>query len=157
VISLMAEEGIRAMALVGADREAALCGAWLCGSVLGAASMALHHKLCHVLGGSFNLPHSETHAVVLPHAAAYNAAAAPDAMARVARALNARSAPQGLYDLARALNAPTSLKALGFKEADLARAAEIAAANPYWNPQAITLEGLRKLLDDAFHGHRPHA
>ena len=128
VISLMAEEGIRALAMAGADREKALYGAWLCGSVLGAASMALHHKLCHVLGGSFNLPHSETHAVVLPHAAAYNAAAAPDAMARIARALNARSAPQGLYDLAKSLNAPMSLKALGLKETDLARAAEIAAA-----------------------------
>ncbi len=157
VISLMAEEGIRALAMVGADPEKSLYGAWLCGSVLGVASMALHHKLCHVLGGSFNLPHSETHAVVLPHATAYNAAAAPDAMARIARALNARSAPQGLYDLAKSLNAPMSLKALGLKETDLARAAEIAAANPYWNPQAITLEGLRKLLDDAFHGRRPHA
>jgi len=26
-------------------------GAWLCGTCLGSVGMALHHKLCHVLGG----------------------------------------------------------------------------------------------------------
>ncbi len=159
VISLMAEEGIRALssALPIFDREEALYGAWLCGSVLGAVGMALHHKLCHVLGGSFNLPHSETHAVILPHAAAYNAPAAPDAMLRIATALNSKSAAQGLYDLAKSLGAPTSLRELGLNETDLGRAAELAAANPYWNPRLITQDGLRKLLDDAFHGRRPHA
>ena len=159
VISLMAEEGIRALssALPIFDREEALYGAWLCGSVLGAVGMALHHKLCHVLGGSFNLPHSETHAVILPHAAAYNAPAAPDAMLRIATALNSKSAAQGLYDLAKSLGAPTSLRELGLNETDLDRAAELAAANPYWNPQVVTQDGLRKLLDDAFHGRRPHA
>ena len=97
IVSLMAEEGVGAFAAAlprivadPGDREAradALYGAWLCGSCLGAVGMALHHKLCHVLGGSFDLPHAETHAVILPHAAAYNAPAAPEAMARLARAL----------------------------------------------------------------------
>ena len=73
-----------------------LSGAWLCGTCLGAVTMALHHKLCHILGGSFGLPHAATHAVVLPHAAAYNAAAAPEAMARLSRALQVEDAPRGL-------------------------------------------------------------
>ena len=91
MIALMAEEGIaalaarcRAIAADPGDREAradALYGAWLCGTA-GPVGMALHHKLCHTLGGSFNLPHAETHTVVLPHALAYNAAAAPAAMPR---------------------------------------------------------------------------
>ena len=110
VISLMAEEGIRSLAraLPGIaedpqDREArsdALYGAWLCGTCLGAVGMALHHKLCHVLGGAFDLPHAETHTIVLPHAVAYNASAAPDAMDRVARALGAETPHKACSTLA---------------------------------------------------------
>ena len=92
ITAMMAEEGIRALAqgmpqvaknprdLDG--RSNCLYGAWLCGAVLGTTSMALHHKLCHVLGGTWNLPHAETHTVILPHAIAFNYPAAPEAMAR---------------------------------------------------------------------------
>jgi maleylacetate reductase len=75
--------------------------------------MALHHKLCHTLGGSFNLPHAEVHTVVLSHAIAFNASAAPEAMARIARALGTTgraSAAAGLFDLARDNGAPVALK-----------------------------------------------
>jgi maleylacetate reductase len=167
IVSLMAEEGIRALGAAlprivrdPADREArsdALYGAWLCGVVLGSVGMALHHKLCHTLGGTFDLPHAETHTVVLPHAAAYNAPAAPQAMARVARALGVRDAPQGLYDLAKGLGAPVSLKAIGMPQDGLDRAADLAVANPYWNPRPIERAAIRALLDDAFHGRRPAA
>src|SRR5690606_17464919 len=129
ITSLMAEEGIRALArglprAVAApdDLEAraqCLYGAWLCGTVLGAVGMALHHKLCHTLGGSFNLPHAETHTVVLPHAAAYNLSATPEARTRVARALDVDDAAGGLYDLAARLGAPTALAQIGMQEADL--------------------------------------
>ena len=136
-------------------RSNALYGAWLGGISLGAVGMALHHKLCHTLGGSFNLPHAETHTVVLPHAAAYTASAAPEAMSRIARALGASSAAQGLYDLAASLGAPTSLAALGLKASDLDKAADIAVQNPYYNPRPITREGIRTLLQDAFDGRRP--
>jgi len=101
IMDLIAEEGIRAMAQAlprihrsPQDIEArsdALYGAWLCGTVLGNVGMALHHKLCHTLGGSFNLPHAEVHAVVLPHAIAYNAPAIPQAIERMARALGSRA------------------------------------------------------------------
>jgi maleylacetate reductase len=165
IISLMAEEGIRAFAeslpLVVKEpgnleaRSKALYAAWLGGISLGTVGMALHHKLCHTLGGTYNLPHAETHTVVLPHAVAYNATAAPEAMSRVARALGVRSAAQGLYDLAASLGAPTSLAALGMKEVDLDQAADIAVQNPYYNPRPITRDGIRALLQDAFEGRRP--
>jgi alcohol dehydrogenase class IV len=117
--------------------------------------MALHHKLCHVLGGSFGLPHAETHTVILPHAAAYNRDHATEAMARIARALGAADAPQGLFDLAAGLGAPTSLAALGLRAQDLDRAAEIAAREPYPNPRPIERGAIRALLGDAHSGRRP--
>jgi maleylacetate reductase len=167
VISMMAERGIEALARAlppimknpvdKAARSDALFGAWLCGTCLGAVGMALHHKLCHTLGGSFNLPHAETHTVVLPHAVAYNAPAAPDAMARVARALGASNAAQGLFDLAKSLGAPVALGEIGMREADLDRAAELATVSPYWNPRPIERAGIRALLDDAFYGRRPRS
>lgn len=165
VISLMAEEGIRTLARslprIAADlgdldaRGDALYGAWLAGISLGAVGMALHHKLCHTLGGSFNLPHAETHTIILPHAVAYNSEATPEAMWRIARALSGKEAATGLYDLAAAIGAPLALKEIGLREQDLDRAAEIAARNPYYNPRPISRDGIRQLLEDAFHGRRP--
>lgn len=165
VISLMAEESIRALGqslprvVEQADnldaRAEALYGAWLAGTVLGSVGMALHHKLCHTLGGTFNLPHAETHTIVLPHAAAYNAAAAPEAMARVERALGVESAAGGLFDLAASLGAKTALSDIGMPEDGLDRAADLAVQNPYYNPRPIDRDGIRALLDDAFHGRRP--
>jgi len=167
VLALMAEEGIRAMAnglrqLNGhADSLSArgdcLYGAWLCGTVLGNAGMALHHKLCHTLGGSFNLPHAQTHSIVLPHAMAYNAIAAAAAMQKISRALGQNEVPAAgaLYDLAQELGATLALQNVGMREADLDRAADIAASSPYWNPRPIEREGLRALLQAAFEGQRP--
>jgi maleylacetate reductase len=165
VMDLMAEEGIRALgqALPGIradprDLEArghALYGAWLCGLVLGNVGMALHHKLCHTLGGSFNLPHAETHTIVLPHALVYNAKAAPEAMRRIARALEGRSAAQAVYDLARDNGAPVALRDLGLKPQDVDRACDIAMQNQYPNPRPLEREGIRRLLQDAFEGNRP--
>ena len=169
VIDLMAEEGIRAMAAgirsLKLDahglqaRSDCLYGAWLCGTVLGAVGMALHHKLCHTLGGSFNLPHAETHTVVLPHALAYNAAAAPEAMARIGRAIGASagSAPSALYHLGRELGAPSALRDLGMKESDLDRAADLALTHAYWNPRPLESRALRALLQRAWEGAPPEA
>jgi maleylacetate reductase len=165
IISMMAEDGIRALSeslpVVVKEpgnleaRSRALYGAWLGGISLGAVGMALHHKLCHTLGGTYNLPHAETHTVVLPHATAYNAPAAPLAMARVARALASGSAAEGLYDLASSLGAPLSLAAIGMKADALDQAAEIAVENPYYNPRPVTKDGVRALLQNAFEGRRP--
>jgi maleylacetate reductase len=165
VIDLMAEEGIaalgRALPLIRAQagdveaRADALYGAWLCGIVLGTVGMALHHKLCHTLGGSFNLPHAETHTIVLPHALAYNAAAAPQAMERIRSALGGASAPQAVYDLAKDNGAPVALRDIGMKADDLDKACDIAMSNQYPNPRALERGAIRALLQDAFEGKRP--
>lgn len=137
-----------------AAREETLFGSWLCGTVLAQVGMALHHKLCHTLGGRFNLPHAETHAILLPHTAAYNADAAAQALAPVA-ALLGGPVGAGLHDFAASLGAPLALKALGVSEADLDEAAELAVANPYWNPKPIEKTGIRALLQRAWEGGRP--
>jgi maleylacetate reductase len=165
IVQLMAEEGIRALAAslpaVVTDpgdlaaRGEALYGAWLAGVALAAGGMALHHKLCHTLGGTWNLPHAQTHAIVLPHALAYNASAAPEAMARIARAIGAPNAPAGVYDLEKKLGLKMKLADLGFGEADIARAAKIATDAPYANPAAVTYEGVVTLLERAQAGLRP--
>ncbi|AXL53860.1 maleylacetate reductase [Paraburkholderia caffeinilytica] len=165
VMSLMAEEGIRALAngLRGVKKSSrdttarsdCLYGAWLCGMVLGNVGMALHHKLCHTLGGTFNLPHAETHAIVLPHALAYNSIAAAEAMTRIARALDAESAADGLYDLSHELGVPRGLREIGLLESDLDRACEVAMSNPYWNPRPVEGTPLRALLQRAWEGSRP--
>ena len=117
--------------------------------------MALHHQLCHMLGGSFQLPHAETHAVILAHAVAYNAKVAPDAMVQIAHALGVDNAAQGLYNLAQKTGAPMTLREIGMRECDLPRAAELAVAAPYWNPRPIDKAGALALLSDAFYGRRP--
>ena len=117
--------------------------------------MALHHKLCHVLGGAFDLPHAETHAVLLPHTVAYNAPSVPAAIGRVARALDTADVPSRLFELVRDGGAPVSLCALGLPADALDRATDLALANPYWNPRPLDRGGIRMLLDAAWHGRRP--
>lgn len=164
ISTLMALEGLRALArslpeIVNAPRDVkarsdALYGAWLCGTVLGTVGMALHHKICHTLGGSFDTPHAETHAVMLPHTVAFNATAAAAELAPVAEIFGG-SIGGGLWDFAKAIGAPLSLKEFGLSEADLDRAASIAVENPYWNPRPIDKTSIRSLLQDAFEGRRP--
>lgn len=164
VSTLMALEGLRAFAsslpkIVAAPdaadaRNEALYGAWLCGTVLGTVGMALHHKICHTLGGSFDTPHAETHAVMLPHTAAFNAKAAATELAPAAD-LFAGSIGGGLWDFAKSIGAPLSLKEFGLSEADLDHAASIAVENPYWNPRPIDRDSIRALLQGAWDGRRP--
>ncbi|HUP08788.1 MAG TPA: maleylacetate reductase [Caldimonas sp.] len=170
IMALMAEEGIRAAATAlppllrdARDiraRSDALYAAWLCGTVLGNVAMGLHHKLCHTLGGTFDLPHADVHTVVLPHALAYNAPAAREAMARVGRALAnagrpATSAPRGVFDLAKAHGAPTALRDIGMPADGLDRAAELAVQTPYPNPRPLERAAIRELLQRAYEGVPP--
>lgn len=165
VMNLLAEEGIRALAqslpkIVEAPDDAdartrALYGAWLCATCLATSEMALHHKLCHVLGGSFDLPHAETHTVVLPHAFAFNATAAPEAAAAVARAVESDEPAAALFDLAHRCGVPTSLQSLEMPEAGIADAVSIALENPYWNPRPLDRDGIEAVIRSAWEGARP--
>lgn len=164
VSTLMAVEGVRALhdalpaILVRPDdldaRTQALYGSWLCGSVLGTVGMSLHHKLCHTLGGSFDLPHAQTHAIMLPHSVAYNAPAAARELQPLA-AFFGESIGGGLHEFARSLGAPLALKELGLQEAQLDLAADLAVKNPYWNPRPVERDALRALLQRAWKGARP--
>jgi maleylacetate reductase len=164
VSTLMATEGLRALkaalpVLMKEPRNLeargdALYGAWLCGTVLGTVGMALHHKICHTLGGSFDMPHAETHAVMLPHTIGFNAVAVPELLKPVADIFGS-SAGGGLHDFAGSVGAPLTLRELGLKQADLERAAEIATKNPYWNPRPFDRAAIRALLQDAWEGRRP--
>jgi alcohol dehydrogenase class IV len=160
VSNIMAEEGSRALAqglvkIVQNDREGydqALYGAYLAGTVLGTVGTALHHKICHVLGGTFNLPHAETHSVVLPYVVWYNREAAPEAMAQLARALGTEDAVTGIFELSARLNAPNNLAALGMPEAGLEEAARQILEAPPYNPRPVDLAGLREILYAAYQG-----
>ncbi|MCG3742789.1 maleylacetate reductase [Vibrio cincinnatiensis] len=167
IISLLAEEGIRALGqnLVTVveqpqDRNArsqALYGAWLSGTVLGNVGMAIHHKLCHTLGGSFNLPHAEVHTVMIPQVVNFNKDHAPQAMAAIGRALNVvpEKSAAALYELAKQIGAPIALKDIGMLESDLDKAAEIATKNPYYNPRPADYSAVRELLEKAYWGVKP--
>lgn len=162
IISLMAEEGVRALITALPNivndpqnighRSDALYGAWLCGATLGATTMSLHHKLCHTLGGTFNLPHAETHTVVLPYALAYNAPAVPGAVDALRRATGATDPAAHLRELSLQLGAPASLRELGLTEGNVETAVDLATRNPYANPREITPESIRRLLTAALNG-----
>jgi maleylacetate reductase len=164
IVSLMAEEGIRALSAAlpkiivdGKDLSArtdALYGSWLAGCTISTTSVALHHKLCHVLGG-FGLPHAETHSIVLPHAMQYNRDAASEAMNRVARAIETVDAPRGVYELEMRLGLPMKLADIGMKKDDLERAARIAVEAPYPNPRKVEYSPVLDLLRHAYEGRRP--
>lgn len=135
-------------------RDAALFGAWLCGTVLGQVGMALHHKICHTLGGSFDMPHAQTHAVMLPHTIGFNAQSVPDQLAPIGQLFDAEPGP-GLFAFSKSIGSPTSLRELGFQESDLDQAATLASKNPYWNPRPIDQSSLRAMLQNAFDGVEP--
>jgi maleylacetate reductase len=165
IVSLMAAEGVasmlRALPAVAADptdlagRSEALYAAWLCGAVLGGTTMGLHHKLCHILGGTFDLPHAETHAVVLPHVMAFNLPASPAAEAALVRATGSPRPATAVWKAARELGVPDSLSALGMPEDGVREVIRQAMATPYSNPRPVSERDLSQLLHAALHGSEP--
>jgi maleylacetate reductase len=164
----VAEEAIRTLArgLPVAVREpddlngraVALRGAWLAGWALGSTTMGLHHALAHALGGRFGLPHAGLHSALLPQVAAFNAAAAPEAFARAARALGVagpEDVAPALFDLAVEIGAPTSLADLGLQRGDVAAAAAGVDPSRVASPRVFDGDDLRRLVRRAFDGQRP--
>lgn len=147
--------------------------AHLAGRALDMTTMGLHHRLCHVLGGTFGLPHALTHAVVLPHVVAFNTPAATEAMAVVADAL-ARVEPAtggpvgeprgaaGPGDAARALHGlnlelaiAATLEEAGLNASDIERAVHAVVQAGYPNPRPVTVEGVKTILESALRGYAP--
>ena len=140
-----------------AGRSSMLFGAFLAGTALGSVGMAIHHKICHVLGGTFGLAHGDANAVMLPHVVTANAAAEPEVVLEIAGVLETPDPAARLFDLAASAGAPSSLARLGLTVADLDRAAEIVAENPGFNPRPVDRAWVRQLLQRAFDGERPTA
>ncbi|MCJ1366342.1 hypothetical protein MMC16_005470 [Acarospora aff. strigata] len=150
IMCLLAQEGARALAASLPEivsnpssqsaRSSALYGAWLC-------------------GGSFNMPHAETHTIVLPHALSYNAPRIPQAMKQLAEALpeSDGDAIKGLNVLLTKLKVKRGLKDFGMKETDIDKAADIAVSNPYWNPREVERDPIRELIRRAWAGEDARA
>lgn len=165
VSTMMAVEGTKAMLEALSDikstsdsvngRRKALYGAWLCGSVLGSVGMSLHHKLCHTLGGMFDLPHAQTHAVMLPHAVAFNEQAVPELLSPIAAVLGSDTVGVGLFKYANSIGAPQTLKELGMPESGIVQAAQSAVENAYWNPRSFNQQQIQRIIENAFHGQAP--
>jgi alcohol dehydrogenase class IV len=162
----LAAEGIRALnqglPLIKDDpsgllgREQALYGAYLSAVAFASAGSGMHHKICHVLGGAYNLPHAQTHATVLPYVLAFNAPYAADAEARIAAAFGTADALDGLNALRETLNAPKALKDHGMDEENIPEAVDlILPAIPASNPRPVTEENLEELLRSAYSGTTP--
>lgn len=148
--------GLRRLHADDADaeaRELALYGAYFAGVAFSSAGSGLHHRLCHVLGGAYNLSHSEMHAIVLPYVTARNAPAAPDAAARVSSVFDGAPAAKALYDLKVDLGIPAGLRDLGMPESAIPAAAQLALpAVPPTNPVPIDLADLTSLVRAAWAG-----
>lgn len=169
ILRMMALEGIKSLAsslpiIVDESdnkdaRSKALYGAWLCGVALGSSSMALHHKLCHTIGGNFNLPHADTHTIVLPHALSYNAPAVPSQMADIASVLpeSDGDAIRGMNVLLQKLKVKTALKDIGMQEEDIDKAAEYAMDAQYSNPRPLEQDKIREVIRRCWAGEEARA
>lgn len=164
---MQAQEGVRALAVAlpkvvanPSDLNArgdALYGAWLAGWALGTTGMGVHHKICHVLGGTYNLPHAPMHSAVLTYATAFNNDFAPAAMSALVRAftdagLTVSSAADGVRQLATSIGAPTNLRSVGFDPASIDEAAQVIVEGKPINPRPVDLDGVRALLLAASEG-----
>jgi maleylacetate reductase len=137
-------------------REMVLWAAYLAAASFASAGSGLHHKICHVLGGAFNLPHAQTHAIVLPYVLAFNAAAVPEVERSIARSLDGDTALSGLLELRDALDAPVRLSDYGFRSEDVSVAARaVGDAPPAANPRPVSVEAVEQLLHAARTGADP--
>lgn len=145
-------------------RSQVLYGAFLAGMVVASTGIALHHKLAHAVGGTLNLPHAETHAIILPHSLAYNIVAMPgDMMDRLGESFRqgvegtAEGVVRGLNQLIHQLELPSGLQALGMKEADIDRVTDVALDTPYWNPRRVGRTVIREIIRRAWAGEEARA
>lgn len=164
IINILALEGIKALVdslqtIVDSPQDQAAriraqYGAWLCGLCLGSVGMSLHHKLCHTIGGSFDMPHAETHTIVLPHALAYNAPAIPHVMEQLTLIFpgSEGDAIHGLNIFLDRVKARKDLRSLGFGEEDIDKAADMAVLKSYQNPRPIERDLIREVIRRAYEG-----
>jgi maleylacetate reductase len=161
--SALAESGVRNLVagLEARHREHStdanaqcLTGAWLCGEVLAHVGIGLHHRMCHVLGGTYSLPHAATHTVMLPYSIEFNYSVAP-ALSALTDLFPNGSLARGLAAFSRRLGAPVNLRELGFRHADISQAARLALAMPLSNPRPVAVTDIEQVLAKALSGALP--
>lgn len=149
-------DGLRAIDGVkvpSAARRDLLLGAYLAGSAFASAGSGMHHKVCHVLGGAFGLPHAALHAAVLPYILAFNARSAPAAAERIARSLGTADALEGMADLYDRTSSRRALRDLGLSREDITVVADrVLAAVPASNPRPVDIATVTHLLTAAWWG-----
>lgn len=140
-----------------APRGEMLIAACLAGTALGTAGTSLHHALCHLLGGMFDAPHAETHAVMIPYLVSFLQPAVPAAALRLAQAMGASEAGLGdsIWELGVSVGTPTGLRSIGIQEDDLSRLVEAALARPLTSPRPLTYESLHAAVRAAWAGEPP--
>lgn len=139
-----------------AGRDDALYGAYLAAVSFASAGSGLHHKICHALGGTYGLPHAQTHAIVLPYVTAFNVDAAPGAARRLQAAFGADDPLAGLVALRDELGAPRALRDLGFAESAIDEAASIILPSvPPSNPRPVDAGDLARIIRAAWAGTDP--
>ena len=166
VISEAALEGVqvfsKGLRLLHSDvnnvdaRDELLRGSMLCGFSLSNATMGIHHKICHTLGGMFDLSHASMHSAVLPWAAQYNQSFAQSQLNDVAKVLKAPSAAIGLWDLAKEVGAETSLRNIGYPLEKSEEVADVISRATLVNPRPFDKQAVIDLLAHAYEGIRPN-
>lgn len=149
----------------GKDVEARtemLEGAYLAGAALANVAMGLHHGMCHVLGGTANVPHGIANAIVLAHAMRFNAEPCAHELARIAEAMDmpkqdeyamALDAARGVEELVARMRLPTRLRDAGVRREELPKLATLAFQNKTVqnNPKKIgSVERMKEFLEDMF-------
>jgi alcohol dehydrogenase class IV len=139
-------------------------GAHLAGLSLASVNMGLHHGLCHVLGGSANVPHGIANSIILPHAIRFNADVVAPQLIPAAEAMGIstngvhpsvamEALAQKTFELVGEMDLPQCLRDVGtVQESDLPRLAKLASQNRTIqnNPKPITEGQLEALLQSAW-------
>jgi maleylacetate reductase len=135
------------------ERAAAEClaGAWLSGEALSQVGMGIHHRVCHLLGGTYALAHSHAHTVMLPYSIALNYAHVP-ALPALSDLFPDRPFALGLAEFSIRHGAPRTLEAIGFSADDIAGAASLALRTPIANPRPIEVGDIESMIRHAYAG-----
>jgi len=148
-------EAVASDAVTPSTRMEMTVGTYLSGVGFASAGSGLHHKICHVLGGDYDLPHAEMHAVVLPYVVALNADSLPDRGERLAEVLGGTDALDGILRLTGRLDLPRALREIG-REIDVEASADrILAVVPPSNPRTVDGDLIVRLLTAARDGRDP--
>jgi maleylacetate reductase len=167
VVQVLAREAIHALAdglpravADGSDLDArgtTLYGAYLAGGALGVAGTSIHHKIAHILGGTWNLPHAPLHAMLLPHTVAFAAPAIAGALATVAEAMDVDDVPAALYDLLTRLEIGPALTSAGMPADALDDAVDAIVDAQPTSPRPVERRAIERLLTGALTGTPPAA